>query len=173
MKAAAVLVVLALTGCTSLPLPASHDESLLVIPLRWETPAGNRVANAVQLTLRSEASNRTYTESASPGSPLLSFALPPGQYRVQNALLLYRNLDNNEPGQDPVRGMGGRAILIGELQVLLWDGAIEVLYNGDWFRAENAPTGADGRRDVSARLRSDPRWAAWETHQRVGFASGG
>ncbi len=167
------LTVAFLAGCTSLPLPGSHDESLLVIPLRWDTYDGGGVrGNAVQLTLSLNGSNRTYSESAPAGSSLISFALPPGQYRVESALVLYTVVDGNDLEQEQIGGMRGRAILVGDLQVIVWDGAIEVEYDG-WITASNAPTGAVSRLAVSNQLRSDPRWAAWETHRRVGFASGG
>ena len=164
-----VLSVALLAGCGSLPLPRTYDESLLIIPVEANRSASSawRISSyRVEIAFEG-GEQRRYGFPAT--ASYLAIPMPPGRHTLRSVWVAFRQQDGDGTRQDRV--ISARALLVEALQVEIWD-RTAVVREGDVLYASDRRTGSDTRDEVVEAIRRDRRWAAWETHNRIGFPAG-
>lgn len=165
------ILLVALSSCASLPLPAAHDQALFVLPLELENPDEDLRPLSYELTLERtsrEGDRQTvrFTFPASAG--YVALPLDPGLYTYSSRdfNLLYREQGDSQIRRERV--WGGSSIFVGERTVTIWGRSVRARLDGDAdTRVGNASTAK--REEIARALLRNPRWRAWETHDRVGF----
>lgn len=166
---AMMLAVAVLAGCGSLPLPRTHDESLLIIPVEADRSASSawRISSyRVEIALEG-GEQRFYGFPAA--ASYLAIPMPPGRHTLRSVWVAFREQDGDGTRRD--RAISARPLLVEALQVEIWD-RTAVVREGNVLYASNQRTGSASRDEVVEAIRRDRRWAAWETHNRIGFPAG-
>lgn len=166
MLVATLFVAVILGGCASLPLPASHDQSLVIFALNNEFNRSDREIRSVVVDVRNLDSGRSYRQTVSPGSTYAAFALPPGRYHLVSVLVVHQHEHNSST--DTQRRELRRSFYVGEFTVVLVE-QIRIINNsrGDWPQIEHGFASPAVRSSLADTITNDRRWAAWETARRI------
>lgn len=183
MKKTVLLLISALTflmgSCSSLPLPGSYDESLLVIPIKIDKNLGShqgkrRILTMAYLEIRNIETGKKKKLTLIPGKDdFFSAVVSPGRYRIEEELVI---AVSQTPGSDSWLNrekLSASPMLIEERIVYLSPMVLKVEGDGkgDYNYSFYSTTSLDDpvKEAGYEALISERRFRAWELYQLAGW----
>ena len=171
--------ILIISSCSTLPLPGTPSESLLVIPVKIDRDLGNRDGKRVSITMASlELSNietgKKKKMTLIPGDDtFFTIQLEPGRYQLDKKLILTISETPGSSTWVENEALSPTPILIEKSIVYISRLVLKVEGNGDggydyeyyYSSSEDDPV----RRESVEALKSERRFKAWELYQMVGW----
>lgn len=159
-------------SCTTLPLPDSFNESLLILPYKVETRFGDgeNEITSVRLVITSETSAEEFAVSLRPGTSFTAVALNPGPYVVSAILVGLRRVE--KPGEKwEDRHDASQSFYMKERIVLLppWDFLILTDNRGYRFFFPANAGEIERNSKILNEIKKKRRWLAWDGYQLVNF----
>ena len=174
-------LIFLLNSCSSLPLPGTHSESLLIIPVKIDSDLGSesgkkRSVSMAYLELINMDTGKKRKLSIVPRSDdYFSATVEPGRYQLGNELTL--NISQT-PGNDSWRNKEAltsgpmlieKSIVYISPLVLKAESNEEGGYNYDFYNSNSNDDPV--RKESYHALISERRFKAWELYQLVGWES--
>ena len=159
----AVALIVVVAGCTTLPEPASVDDTLLVVDVRRQTEEGGSIFGYLEMTVVStEAGGEATTLQLNAGKDYVSVqGLAPGEYRVAQVVFQYQ--DSNRPQEFPAPA-GTATLRPGTLTVAPWQAIyiIEDLSRGNKMSIGVRELPAEDREILVESLREEESFPSWQ-----------
>ncbi len=168
-----------LGSCSSLPLPGSHSESLLIIPVKIDSNLGGEGGKRRSVTMaylelvNLETGKKKKLSMAPRGDDYFSATVEPGRYQLDNELIL---TISQTPGNDTWQNrepLFSRPMLIEESIVYMSPVILKAESNdrgGYNFEFYSSSSNDDPvRKECYRSLSAERRFKAWELYQLVGW----
>lgn len=167
------IVLLLISACSSLPLPDSPKQGLLVVNtvLDMNERGRNTKLNQIILELRRAGSQEPIMYTLRRNDDMITIALDEGEYTFTRAILYHQDVDDSD-NTWKINVDLNRSFYMERRIIRLFDDNLIVRYAGSdgSYLLYFAEIQTDAKKtDVYRKLTKDPRWRGWDRYTLINF----